>query len=99
MFVASDDLPTPGRVVDHDQVARLQPRREVVEVAEPRRQPRVCRVPVLRVLQVHHGRIDQVAQDGHLVGILATGHVVDPLFRVIGHALGVLAVQPRTPCP
>ncbi len=74
---------------DHDEVAGLQPRREVVEVAEPRRQPRVCRIPVLDVLQIHHGLIDQVAQDGHLVGILATGHVVDPLFRIIGHALGV----------
>ena len=74
---------------DHDQVARLQPRREVVEVAEPRRQPGVGRVPVLDDLEVDHRLVDQVAEDGDLVGVLPAGDVVDALLCIVGHPFGV----------
>ena len=68
---------------DHDEVPRLQPRREVVQVAEPGRQARVGGVAVLDGLEVHHGLVDQVAEDRHLVLVLAPRDVVDPLLGVV----------------
>ena len=95
MFVASDDLPDARTGRDHDQVAGLQPRREVVEVAEAGGQPGVGGVAVLDRLEVEHRLVDQVAEDRHLVAVLAPGDVVDPLLGVVGHGLGVVGRRVR----
>ena len=69
---------------DDDEVAGLQARREVVEVAEAGGQAREGGVAVLDGLEVDHRLVDQVAQDRDLVLVLAAGDVVDPLLGVVG---------------
>ena len=83
---------------DHDQVARLQPRREVVEIAEPGRQPGVGRVPVLDVLEVDHRLVDQVARGWRprrrpLAGRRRRCAALRRRPRLRGR------MAPRTPCP
>ena len=95
MLVASEDFPIARTRGDDDEVPRLQPRHQIVEVAEAAGQARVGGVPVLDRLEVDHGLVHQVLEDGHLLAVLAAGDVVDPLLGLVGHALGILGRRVR----
>ena len=88
-------LPDAGSRRDDDQVARLQPRREDVEVAESGRQTRIGGLAVLDRLQVDHRLVDEVAKDRHVFLILAARDVVDALLGFVGNRLGILGRRVR----
>ncbi len=80
----------PGRAAIDHEVARLQPRGELVEVTEPRGQTRVGGLAVLDLLELEHRAVDQLAEGGDLVLVVAPRDVVDALFGGVGDGFGLL---------
>ena len=75
---------------EHDQVAGLQARGEVVDVDEAGGQAGVGGLAGLDRLEVEHRLVDQVAEHRHLVAVLAPRDLVDALLGVVGDRLGVV---------
>ncbi len=89
MLIASEDFPMPGRAAMIDEVARLEPGRELVEVAEPCGQAGVGGLPRLDRLQLEHRVVHQVSEDRRLFLVLAPRDVVDALLGIVGDLVGL----------
>ena len=88
-------LPDARSGGDDHEVVGLEPRRQLVEVSEARREPGVGRLAVLDLLELDHRGVDQLAERGDLVAVVPSRDVVDPLLRGVRDRLGILRCRVR----
>ena len=88
MFIASDDLPMPGRAAMTMRLPGCRPDIRSSRSRNPVGRPVNADVAVLDLLEVHHRLVDQFAQRHDSVLVLAAGDVVDPLLGLSATSRG-----------